>query len=400
MADNETKTAAELAVEMKAALDRQVDAVKAIAEDALGRAKAGETASNGLKEKADEALNGMNGLKAQLAEIEQKMTRAGAGGDIDAKSVGQLFVEMDGFKGMASAGMGAKISLDVKADLTSLTTNVAGAVGAAIAPNRLPGIQALPQRRMTVRELLMPGRTDSPTVEFIQETGFTNNAAPAAEGDLKPESDLKLAEKSVTTKVIAHWIRATRQVLSDVSQARSLIDQRLLYGLAYKEEGQLLLGDGTGQNLLGMIPQATAYVNPLTGGDTTSIDKIRLMVLQAVLAEYPSSGVVMHPADWAWIELLKDTTGRYIIGNPQGTTTPTLWGLPVVATPAMTIDKVLTGAFDMAAQVFDQWTSRVEAGYQNDDFTRNKVTFLGEERLALAVYRPESLIYGDFGRVA
>src|SRR5690606_34089012 len=111
-------------------------------------------------------------------------------------------------------------------------------VGAAIAPNRLPGIQALPQRRMTVRELLMPGRTDSPTVEFIQETRFTNNAAPTAEGDLKPESDMKLTEKSVTTKVIAHWIRATRQVLSDVSQARSLIDQRLLYGLAYKEEGQ------------------------------------------------------------------------------------------------------------------------------------------------------------------
>ena len=71
-----------------------------------------------------------------------------------------------------------------------------------------------------------------------------------------------------------------------------------------------------------------------------------------------------------------------------------------MATQAITVDKVLTGAFDMAAQVFDQWEGRVEAGYQNDDFTRNKVTFLAEERLALAVYRPEAFIYGDFGRVA
>jgi len=36
----------------------------------------------------------------------------------------------------------------------------------------------------------------------------------------------------------------------------------------------------------------------------------------------------------------------------------------------------------------------------NDDFTRNLVTILGEERVALAVYRPEAFIYGDFGNVA
>lgn len=37
----ETKSAAELAVEMKAAFETKFDAVKAIAEDALGKAKAG-----------------------------------------------------------------------------------------------------------------------------------------------------------------------------------------------------------------------------------------------------------------------------------------------------------------------------------------------------------------------
>jgi HK97 family phage major capsid protein len=122
-------------------------------------------------------------------------------------------------------------------------------------------------------------------------------------------------------------------------------------------------------------------------------------MLQAALAEYPATGTVMHPSDWAFIDLMKDTTGRYIIGNPQGALSPTLWALPVVATPAMTIDKFLTGAFRLGAQLFDRWDARVEAGYVNDDFTKNLVTILGEERLALAVYRPEAFIYGDFGRV-
>jgi len=86
--------------------------------------------------------------------------------------------------------------------------------------------------------------------------------------------------------------------------------------------------------------------------------------------------------------------------NPQGTTSPTLWNLPVVTTQAIAQDKFLTGAFQMGAQVFDQWSAAIEAGFENDDFTKNKITILAEERLALAVYRPEAFIYGDFGRVA
>lgn len=65
----------------------------------------------------------------------------------------------------------------------------------------------------------------------------------------------------------------------------------------------------------------------------------------------------------------------------------------------MAVDKVLVGAFKLGAQVFDRWDARVEVGYVNDDFTKNLVTILAEERLALAVYRPEAFIYGDFGRV-
>lgn len=290
--------------------------------------------------------------------------------------------------------------MQIKATLTSATTDAAGSVGDAVQNTRLPGIMPLPQRRLTVRDLLSQGRMDGSTLEYVKETGFNNNAAPVAEAAAKPESDLKFDLVTTSAKVIAHWMKASRQILSDVSQLRSTIDQRLLYGLAYKEEGQLLNGDGTGQNLLGIIPQATAYAAPITLTDPTSIDMIRLMMLQSALAEYPATGIVMHPSDWAWAETLKDTTGRYIIGNPQGSISPTLWGLPVVTTQSMTVDKVLVGAFKLGAQVFDRWDARVEAGYVNDDFTKNLVTILAEERLALAVYRPEAFIYGDFGRVA
>lgn len=390
-----------LALQVKAKFESALDAVKEIAQEALGKAKSGEELSASLKEKADEALIKMNGLNEQVAEIQQKLDRAKGGDDNERKSAGELFTSDERVKSfLGNEPSSGKVDVRIKATLTSLTTDASGSVGDAIAPTRMPGILPLPQRRMTVRDLLSQGRMDGNALEYVKETGFVNNAAPVAEGAAKPSSDVKLDLVTTSAKVIAHWMKASKQVLSDISQLRSIIDQRLLYGLAYVEEAQLLNGDGTGQNLAGIIPQATAYSAPITLASPTSIDMIRLMHLQAALAEYPSTGTVMHPSDWAWIETLKDTTGRYIIGNPQGNISPTLWGLPVVATQAMTIDKVLVGAFQLGAQVFDRWDARVETGFVNDDFTKNLVTILAEERLALAVYRPEAFIYGDFGRAA
>lgn len=401
MADD-NKTPAELAVEVKAALDKSLDGVRALAEEAIGKANAGETLTKSLKEKADEALTGMGAIRAQLTEIEQKMARGGDHQQEAVKSAGQTFVESDEFKRFSDGGFSRndRARIETKATLTNSTAAAAGSLGSGLVTTRLPGVVELPRRQLTIRQLLAQGNMDGQTLEFVKEHSWTNSAAMVAEGAAKPQSDFRLEVVSTSAKVIAHTIKASRQTLSDVSAVRSMIDSRLSFGLDLIEENQILNGDGTGQNLLGIIPQATAYTNPMTGGDTTSIDKVRLMVLQAALALLPPDGIVMHPADWAWIELLKDSTGQYIIGQPQGNIGATLWGLPVVPSMAMPIDKVLVGAFGTAAQIFDRWTTIIETGYENDDFTKNLVTILAEKRVALVTYRPGAFIYGDWGRVA
>ncbi|MBI1621495.1 phage major capsid protein [Aquamicrobium zhengzhouense] len=395
----ENKSAAEMAAEIKADQQRAVDAVKAIAEEALGKAKTGEKLTTSLKEKADEALLKMNGLTEQVAELEQKMARGGNADPEEQKSFGEQFIEDESVKSWLD-GSPSKGKADVrfKATITSATTNAAGSAGAGVPVTRLPGVLELPQRRLTVRDLLTQGRMDGNSLEYVRETGFVNNAAGVAEGGLKPSSDLKFDLVQTSAKVIAHWMKASRQILDDFSQLRSIIDQRLLYGLAYVEETQLLNGDGTGQNLHGILPQATSFAVPagtVTPTPMTAIDTLRIAMLQAALAEYPATGHVLNPIDWAGIELTKDEDGRYIIGNPQGTAQPTMWGLPVVATQAMAAGTFLTGAFRLGAQVFDRWDARVEVGYVDDDFIRNLVTILAEERLALAVYRPEAFVTGS-----
>ena len=393
--------------QLAGAMKKALDEVKAIGEDITGKMKAGEQVTQSQKEQADELLIKMNGLTAQVEAVEQKLARGGGANEPQRqKSIGEQFIESEGFKAFEASGFSKSArggDMRVKASLTSLTTDAAGSVGDAIAPTRLPGILALPQRRLTVFDLISPGQMDGNTLEYVKETGFTNGADMVAEGTTKPESDIKLDLVTTSAKVIAHWMKGSKQVLSDIAQLRSMIDERLLYGLAYKKEDQILNGNGTGQNLLGIIPQATAYALPsgITAPSGTSklIDMLRVAMLQAALAEYPATGHVLNPIDWTKIEMAKDGDGRYLIGNPQGTLSPTLWGLPVVATQAIAVDKFLTGAFKQGAQYFDRWEARVEAGYVDKDFINNMVTILAEERGALAVYRPQAFVYGDFGDV-
>jgi HK97 family phage major capsid protein len=394
--ESSMKSAEDLANDVKSALD----GVRAVAEQALGEAKTSGALTKSTTEKADEALVKIGGLNAELATLQQRLVARGDGVGEAVKTFGDKFVESDSYKALLSNGGRGRASIEQKAILTSLTTNAAGSVGDAINETRLPGILQMPNRRLTVRDLITPGRMDGNSLEYVKETGYTNSAAGVAEGAAKQQSDIKLDLITTSARVIAHYMKASRQVMDDVSQLRSLIDMRLMYGLKLVEEGELLNGDGTGQHLLGIIPQATAFSAPITITTPTSIDNIRLAILQAYLAEFPATGIVMHPSDWTYIELLKDDIGRYIIGNPQGTVPPRLWGLPVVETQAMAVDKYLVGAFMMGAQVFDRWAARIELATENeDDFIKNLVTILCEERLALAVYRPEAFIYGDFGRV-
>ena len=394
-----SKTAQELATEAKAAFDRAIDKVKAVAENALGKANAGEALGQSAKTVADEALIEVNQAKARLDELEQKMAR-GEGEDDAALSAGARFVEDDGFKTFAgqTRPRGRHI-VEVK-DITSLSTDAPGSAGGLVQSDRR-GLQVqMPQRRMTIRALLAPGTTNSNAIEYDSEKLFINNAAPVAEGALKPQSELQFEDASASVRTIAHWMRASVQIMQDAPGLQSMIDQRLRYGLAFAEEQQLLNGSGVGQNLPGLVTASTPYA--AAGGlvATTPLDVVRLMILQVALAEYPANGIVMNPIDMAAIEMLKDAANAYLIGNPQGTMQKTLWGLPVIETQAMGVDKALVGAFDLAAQIFDRQDATVEVSTEDqDNFVRNKVTIRAEERLALAIYRRQAIVYGDLGRV-
>lgn len=366
------------------------DDLKKYAENAEKQIQAHQQLSAESKKQADDALLKYNELNARLSELNQKLDRPKDKKEDTPHSLGEIVVNSEAFK-EANVSASYRGSLRVTAPRSAITTNTVNIV----APDRLDGIIAPGIRRMTIRDLLIPGTTDSNSMEYTRETGFTNKATPVPEGGAKPYSDITFELVTAPVRTIAHLFKASRQILDDVKGLASYIDGRARYGLQLAEENQLLFGNGTGANVLGIAPQASTFNPSISLPNSTAIDRIRLALLQAVLAEFPASGIVLNPIDWAGIELEKDKEGRYIIGNPINGTTPRLWNIPVVETQAMTANNFLVGAFNMAAQIYDRMDMEVLISTENDkDFENNMVTIRAEERLALTVYRPEAFVTG------
>jgi HK97 family phage major capsid protein len=391
--DEELKT-------VNASLKQVNDQLKAHAEASEKEIKAHSKLSEETKASVDKLLIEQGELRARLQAAEQIVAKVEAGGGTRAaqKTIGQIVAESEELKNFNTSMRGV-VAVKVGSIHAAIDSGAASA-GDLIVPQRVQGIVAPPNQRLFIRDLLSWGRTTSNSIEYVKETGFTNSANVVSEnpGSEKPESDITFELESAPIATIAHWIRASKQVLADASMLQAYINGRLMYGLKLREEAQLLKGSGVGLNINGVYTQATAYSNPGVNVQAeTAIDRLRIALLQVTLAEYDADGIVLSPIDWTEIELTKTTDNAYLFATPRGLAAPGLWGRPVVATQSMDAGDFLVGAFSMGAQGWDREDANITVSNQDrDNFVKNMVTILCEERVGLTVFRPEAFVKGDF----
>src|SRR5438552_839263 len=121
-------------------------------------------------EKTQKALaeneKAVKGVNASVASLEQKMARRGQhdGGPAGDESWGQTIINSEQFKSFRESGGRSAQRLEVKA--VSTITSAPTLAGSMIAPHIETTPVALPKRRMTIRNLLAPGRCESNSVWF------------------------------------------------------------------------------------------------------------------------------------------------------------------------------------------------------------------------------------------
>ena len=356
-------------------------------------------------------------VESWSSEAEYKSVAAEVAAGVEAEvkshfgSVGEAFLNSPEFKSLQGGKNGANMvapfqtkSLEQKDIYNTLPSGTPGQFGAV----ERDGIAPIAQRRSRVRDLFPARSTNAAIIEYFRQTGFTNNASVVPEYSssnfgAKPQSTMTFKGEQAPVRTIAHWEAAHRNVLADEPQLRSIVDNELLYGLRLTEDNQILSGAGTGEDLTGILNTTGIQTYSWSSGSTTPVadtkaDAIRRAATLSYLAYYEPTGIIVNPNDWEDIELTKNTQGTYLLAmSVAGGAESRVWRIPVIDTPAIASGTALIGAFGTGAQLYDREAATIRISEQHSDFfVRNAIVILAEERIALAVKRPESFVKVTF----
>ncbi|HKC98923.1 MAG TPA: phage major capsid protein [Methylomirabilota bacterium] len=270
-----------------------------------------------------------------------------------------------------------------------------------VPPDIQPGVRVpFLTRELTILDLINTTPTVSDTIEYVAETAFTNAAAPVPQASAttgtsgsKPESGLTYQTLLSPVRTIAHWIPITNRMLADAPLLRGVIDQRLLLGLNLTLESQIITGDGTGENLTGLLN--AVGINTTGVGTGNDLDGMFLgMTMIRVTGLSNPTAICLHPLDFLKIRLQREgtgaTAGGYLMGPPSLVGATTLWGLPVVQSLGLPQGTGLVGDFAMGCMLFDREEGQIRVGFINDQFVRNIQTILAELRAAFVIWRATS----------
>jgi HK97 family phage major capsid protein len=319
------------------------------------------------------------------------------------KSIGEQFVTSESYlsqvsgKGGLKSGRRPDISLDLgfKTTISEGTTASQGPGYSLVStPQVLPGVLPLLYMPLTIADLIPSGATDTPYMRYLVENSHTNAAATVAEGAAKPEGAEAFTLVDTRLHKIAETFTVTDEMFSDFPFLRAFLDNRGVLDVRQQEEAQLLNGDGTGENLIGLLNRSglqTSIVKgtaPSVAGDTDMDVIYRQITAIRTSAFVEPNAVVIDPTSWQNVLLTKSSQGIYYAGGPFAPNAESLWGKRVVVTPRIAAGTALVGDFNQA-QIFRKGGITVEASNQHaSNFTNNLTTLRMEERLMLLVYRP------------
>ena len=251
-----------------------------------------------------------------------------------------------------------------------------------------------------------------PTTQFqykyLEETTFTNNAAEVAEGAAYAESALAFTEKTENIRKFGVSIPVTEELLSDVASVNGYLDTRLRTMLQLRLDDVLIGGSGVAPIIKGILN--VSGINTFNfssyAGNLGRIGQLYQAITEIRKDSFlEPDAILMHPSDWNDIVTavttdFAGTSGQGYAGKDPlfvgaglfGTgVTPSIWGVRVVPTTAMSAGTVLVGVFGggLAAHIVSREGMEVAMSDSHDDFfTKDKVMMKASMRLGFPVYRP------------
>ncbi|MBH3451854.1 phage major capsid protein [Pseudomonas putida] len=340
---------------------------------------------------ATDAKETIQGLKDRLQDLEQKSARRGApsgpGGEDAIVKMADAFTKSGQFEALKSGSpTTGRVTVENVAikSLTNAGQGVAGSTSYSATAQRQPGLYNDPRRDLSLLDYLPSLPASSATFEYMQIKDYTNNATEQEEeGQQKAQTSIDAELETANIATVAHWTRASKQVLDDTPALGQQIGNLLNYGLLEKLESRLIAGPGGKGKIKGLIGYAVPHV---VVGTLKPVDAIGQAVTAMKTSGWQARLIIMNPDDWFSISSERDADGQYVLGSPRDPAPPVLWGVPVITSGSMPAGTVLLLDTTQVAMLDREQPTLMLSREDGNNFTSNLVTLLAELRAGLAVF--------------
>lgn len=299
----------------------------------------------------------------------------------EPRSFGQLAVDTKGFMEATREQRNFKIEVDV--DLKTLLQTSAGWQPRTGNGDRL--VEKI-VRPVQLLDRIPTDTTDLFEIPFMLETTRTQAAAETAEAGTYAEDAFVYARQVAAVRKIGSQIPVTDEQLQDVGSMRSLLDNRLRFGLEARLDQQILVGDGTPPNIQGIFT-VSGIQTQAKAADSAANAIFKAMTLVRITGRAIPDLIVMHGTDWQNVRIAQYANGDYPFGPPTLAGADSMWGLPVVQSEALTAGNAVVGAFSTYTQLLYKKGVEVQVGFINTQFIEGKATLRADLRAAFVIYR-------------
>lgn len=347
------------------------------------------------KEELSEALKKMNEqtekqLEKVLLAVEKqgiaiaKMVKKDAPKDATLKDL--LAENKDILKNIAKRATADELALKADTNIASIATN-SGAY-------EVSGVGQLGHKKLTASTLFpvinISNDNMRSTVRYYDwdEATTVRAAAMIAEGGTFPESTAKWKGYELPVKKIGDTLPVTEEFFEDEQMFASELQLFLITNVDIKIDDQIVNGDGTGNNLTGLVASVPAYTPVASGITDASIYDLLVKVSENITtnrgSKYMPDFALMNIADINKMKLKKDANNNYVLPPFVSRDGKEVSGMVIVEDNHITANTMIVGDRKYA-KIYQAAGLTVSRGEVDAQFVEDMMTLKVRKRLAFLI---------------
>lgn len=263
------------------------------------------------------------------------------------------------------------------------------------------GLGSAPQGDMNIMRDADTAGTNAANIVWINKYNEDGNAAFIAPGVLKPLRSFAVRAENSTAKKVAVRFNVATETLEDYDFMAAEINKDGIQEVKRKTNEALLNSAGTADEPKGITKYASAFtLTSVKGEDPDNYGALRAASAQVRSLKFNPDRAYINPIDAANMDLKKGANGQYVLAPFTTADGRRIGAIQIVETDEIPVGSFLVG--DMKKfHVRPYKGIQVKVGYNGEDFSKNMVTIIVEQRLHAYVNSIDTgaFVYDTFATV-